>query len=358
MRTYPNPKSRRRFLQAGLLLPALSASMLVAPPEASAKAAPPYGPGPRSGLPWHSGVCYYGPIPKFEAWRGRPVDLSTVWGPRETWYDIGGGGDDINLTGWFSGAFADQAPAGYALALSWPPIANESHSIERDPEIWTKTAAGEFDHYYRNFARKLGRFVEIFNMSPVVVRIAWESNGLKYPHSITDPYIAEWKTTFARASDFLREHVPGVVIDWSSIKKGKTAASNAELYPGDDHVDIVGVDYYDAWPGAASERAWERQARRTRKGGPWGLQSWLDFARAQGKKLSLPEYGIRADLKRGGGGDNDVYVRMIYAFIESNHGDIAYENYFNMGKPGQKVFPEDLNPAASAAYRELWSGTA
>jgi hypothetical protein len=299
-------------------------------------------------------VCFNGDVEAFEAWRGRRVDLKTIWGPRDTWEDVAGGDDDLSFTGWFGGMFEGSAGHGYGLACSWPLVAEESHSVTADPLVWEKGARGEFDRYYERFARKLGRFVERFGIEPIIVRVAWESNGDKYPHSVTDGYVQEWKDTFKRSVDLLREHVPGALIDWSSIKKGKTKAGNHELYPGDDAVDIVGVDYYDAWPPSRHESAWARNARNETRGGPTGLQTWLDFAVSRGKPLSLPEYAIRADLKDGGGGDNDVYVRKIFDFISANREHIAYENYFNLGNDGHRVFPPDLNPRAAATYQVLW----
>lgn len=349
------PASRRAFL--GAAAAAACAGSLEAWPAAAKPAdarAALSGPGPRSRLPWYSGVCIYDGWQEFEAWRGRPIDLMTIWGPRETWEDVAGGDDDMSLTGWFGGMFAKSIGQGYGLACSWPLIAEESHSIKADPEVWTKGAKGEFDRYYERYARKLGRFVERHGTRPIIVRVAWESNGTKYPHSVTDPYVGEWKDTFRRAVDQLRRHVPGVLIDWSSIKKGKTRTGNQDLYPGDDHVDIIGVDYYDAWPPARNERMWEKNLKTSTRGGPVGLRSWLDFAKSCGKPLSLPEYAIRADLKEGGGGDNDLYVRKLFEFIQANRAHIAYENYFNMGDKGHRVFPPRHNPRAALTYQALW----
>ena len=343
--------SRRSFLQ-GATAAACCSPLLPASAAATIPAALP-GAGPRSGLPWYSGVCLNGDYEAFEAWRGRKIDLMTIWGPRNTWDDIGGGDDDLSYTGWFGGMFQKNVHKDYGLSCSWPLIAEESHSIKVDPLIWTKTAKGEFYPFYERFARKLGRFVERYEIKPIIVRVAWESNGKKYPHSVTDDYIGEWKDTFKRSVDLLRKHVPGVLIDWSSIKKGKTKAGNHQVYPGDSHVDIIGVDYYDAWPPSKNEKAWHKNLKSLTRGGPVGLQTWLDFAISRGKPLSLPEYAIRADLDAGGG-DNDVYVQKVFEFISENRQHIAYENYFNMGNDGHRVFPPDRNPRAAATYQALW----
>ena len=48
---------------------------------------------------------------------------------------------------------------------------------------------------------------------------------------------------------------------------------------------MIGIDSYDWWPSVASG-GWHQQLN-----GKQGLNYWLAFAKAHGKKLSVPEWG-------------------------------------------------------------------
>jgi hypothetical protein len=74
-------------------------------------------------------------------------------------------------------------------------------------------------------------------------------------------------------------------------KESFMSRSVADAYPGDDMVDIVGVDFYDMYPAYPDRAAWDAGFRSTQNGGPRGLGTWLEFAKAHGKRLSVPEWG-------------------------------------------------------------------
>ncbi len=50
-------------------------------------------------------------------------------------------------------------------------------------------------------------------------------------------------------------HAPEMKFDWT-VNRGVSAglADATQAYPGDDYVDIVGIDSYDSYPGAKSRR--------------------------------------------------------------------------------------------------------
>ena len=310
------------------------------------------GSGPLSGLPWHSGVCRDKSVATFEDWRGRKADLVTIWGKRNTWDDVAGGEDDDSATGWFSQHWRGVAASGRPLSISWPllPIAADARKHE---DSWPAAARGEFDPYYARFAKKLQRMLEQTGRRGCIVRVNWEGNGNFYQHSIGDQ-VDEWRTGFRRAVDLLHRHVPGVLIDWSSVKKGKAKEGNQELYPGGDWVDIVGVDYYDRQPASPTPEMFDKNSARTFRGGPFGLKAWYEFARSLGKPLSLPEWGVMVDPGKhpGAGGDNATYMMKMHQFIDNHRNAIAYENYFDLGD--SKIDPPAEAGRAADVYRRLW----
>ena len=85
---------------------------------------------------------------------------------------------------------------------------------------------------------------------------------------------------------------------------------------------MIGVDSYDQWPSVASAGGWKKQLN-----GEQGLSYWLAFAKAHGKKLSVPEWGsIR--YGRSAGRDDPQYIRDMRAFFAANAAHIAFEAIF------------------------------
>jgi hypothetical protein len=121
--------------------------------------------------------------------------------------------------------------------------AGSRHSRGAIPANWRLASGGSFDGYYTQFAQRLAAS----GKTNVVVRIGWEINNRTRPwFGGTDP--GAFKATWRRIAAILRRHNPTVATEWSNIKKGAQSGSILDLYPGDDVVDIVGVNYYDAWP--------------------------------------------------------------------------------------------------------------
>ena len=73
------------------------------------------------------------------------------------------------------------------------------------------------------------------------------------------------------------------------------------------YVDFIGADVYDFWPALTSDSAWTGDCNSTYEGGPKGIGSWLNFAKSQGKKLTVSEWGVIKGSPYSGG-DNPVFV--------------------------------------------------
>lgn len=316
------------------------------------------GPGRDSGLPWNSGVCRGSEVADFEAWRGRRIDSVTFWGKGDSWEDLAGGGDDEGFSGYFGKKGVSRLfAAGRPLVLSWPLIPKEADA-RRNPSIWAELARGAQDQTYERFARKLGRLLAKEGHAGCVVRVNWEGNGAFYPHSVLDQ-IDDYHATHRRAVDLMRRHVPGIRIDWSNVKKGKSKLGNHKIYPGDDWVDIVGIDYYDRFPSNPDDEVWDKNSRKRWQGGPQGLSTWLEFAQSVGKPLSLPEWGVMMDQGKhyGSGGDNPVHIRKVHQFLDNNRDAIAYECLFDMSD--SKLSGSDTPaPRSAELYHELWGSAA
>lgn len=288
----------------------------------------------RSGLPWHSGVTHA--YDRFEEWRGRPLDVYVTWHPHRTWDEIREANEGTvgrRLLG---------KPGRLSMGIAMLPRTHRGQFAE--------CARGDFDEHYRAVAERL---VE-WGRADAILRIGWEANGSGFPWNIQGD-IENYIGCFRRIVQVMRAVSPGFVIDWTMRKSTAGFGSRpvTDAWPGDDVVDIVGVNYYDGWPAYDTPRAWSRDLTSLENGGPRGLQAWLDFARSKGKKLSVSEWGLR----RRASSDNPLYIELMLSFFRENAANIAYEAYYNpqgeQSRAEYSIFPPDDNPLAAARYLDL-----
>lgn len=110
-----------------------------------------------------------------------------------------------------------------------------------------------------------------------------------------------------------------------------------ECYPGDDVVDIIGMDSYDQPPA----RTFDEQVSE-----PYGLQKQVDFAAEHGKPISFPEWGLFRN------GDSPEYMRRMLEWIDLHKP--LYQTITDYCPHG--VWQCSENPLSSAVFREKLSG--
>jgi hypothetical protein len=283
-----------------------------------------------SGLAWSSGAVGDN-LAGFAAWRGRPLDNTTTWPNRATWNEISH--PDIY------GAVGS-APVGVTLSLGLAMLPDPANGAS-----FAECAAGAYDHHYRTYGSQLVQL----GRAASIVRLGWEANGDWFSWSIGSD-VANYKACFRRQVAAIRSTDPRVLIDWNMNKDSHMDVPVAEAYPGNDVVDIVGVDFYDMWPAYPNQAAWNADYMRTQNGGPRGLGAWLAFARAHGKPLSVPEWGTTPARAGSGAGDHAAYIQAMHGFFTEHTADIAYETYFNIHS-GFQLWPSTVYPRSAAEYR-------
>lgn len=289
-----------------------------------------------SGLPWRSGASA---DPDFGTWRGRRLDVRVVFIEHDS-FDM----MRKKLKGNQLRTNAAQTPqAVVSLAM-----------LPRDrPGQHEACAGGEFDDEYREF----GMLLVEAGAGAAVVRLGWEANGGpgNHPWGISDAAeVDDYIGCFRREALALKSAAPNLKIEWTNAKKGQLPISVLETYPGDDVVDIWGAHFYDTGPRKATQAVWDDYVvRENRRGGPWGLATWLREAKARGKKLAVSEWGMWNNGDPAPP-DDPVYIENMYCFFRANAADIAYENYYNRAMAHQ-IYPSDQYPLGRAKYQELWS---
>ncbi|MGW6616328.1 glycosyl hydrolase [Streptomyces erythrochromogenes] len=156
-------------------------------------------------------------------------------------------------------------------------------------------AQGQYDEHFRRLAERLVSL----GVPDTVIVLGWEMNGITYTHRCR-PDPANWKLYWRRIVTVMRA-VPGQKFKFDfAPNRGTDAIGWTKCYPGDDYVDIIGMDSYDQGPG----EDFDDQITQ-----PYGLQKHVDFARAHRKAISYPEWGL---FRRG---DNPEYVRRMLQWI-------------------------------------------
>jgi hypothetical protein len=246
----------------------------------------------------------------FEAWLGRDLDVALTFLDYDRW-------ESIEAPDWFVQPWSQWILKGpdHRLVLSVAMLPGEWATDEVVAAELRAGARGEFDEHFRVLARRL-----VDNgLGNSVLRIGWEANGDWYRwRASPDP--EAWVDYFRRIVDVMRA-TPGsnFQIDWS-VSIPSEWRSSTGFYPGDDVVDVIGVDVYD--------KSWQD--------GTWeGLTFWRRFANEHGKLLAIPEWGVVDTVVDGvqrGGLDNPAFIDRMADWIEAN--DVAYHVYFEYDSGG------------------------
>ena len=300
---------------------------------------------PRSEGRWLSGIWAGGAtasgdrVESFGQWRGTPVDAITMYPATDTW-------ETIRTSNWHIETFGS-SPAILAYGLPLLPV-NSGDTL-------ADVAAGKQDEIFRTIATLLvtnGR-------GNSIVRVGWEANGAWFPWNTTIETAADYKAAFRRVVGVMKEQAPNLVFDFD-IGCGVTLRGQsdrmdalAKLYPGDDVVDVIGCDTYD-WHHTVTvdEATWAKTQKPTDSP---GIADVAAFARAHGKGLSYPEWGL-ASPAEGGKGDNPYFIAKMRKFFEANADILVLESYFSEPATSlaNSIWEPDQNPNSSKEYARLW----
>ncbi|MGW7205990.1 glycoside hydrolase family 26 protein [Streptomyces sp. NPDC054837] len=316
------------------------------PPVPSASAQPPAAapsvgpvvvpePKPVPELPAFGAYLDYGPtgvnrISELSRWLGgADLRVGHTYLPGDRWSNIEGAPDFLDSWADWRNERDDRM-----FVLNVPMLERNEGRVPdyQVRRLLRQGARGDFDHHFLRLAERL---VEL-KVPDTVVVLGWEMNGITYTHRC-GPDPEAWKKYWNRIVTTMRS-VPGQKFRFDfTPSRGQDAIGWTKCYPGDDTVDIIGMDSYDQPEGIS----FDQQVKE-----PYGLQEHVEFAKSHGKAISYPEWGLFRN------GDNAEYMRRMLAWMDEHKP--LYNTLTDYCPHG--VWQCDDNPKASEIYRSVLSG--
>jgi hypothetical protein len=254
-------------------------------------------PDPAPGVPWGaflgSGPEGVERMAQMENWLdGSDMRVGHTYLPGNRWSDIEG--PPGLLEPWAEWRRGDKDRL---FALNVPMLERNEAGVpdEEVASLLEEGAAGAHDQVFRTLAKRL----VTLGVPDTVIVLGWEMNGVTYTGRCA-PHPEAWKEYWRRIVTTMRS-VKGQRFRFDfAPSRGEDAIGWTDCYPGDDVVDIIGMDSYDQPPG----ESFEEQIQQ-----PFGLADHVEFAAEHDKPTSYPEWGLFRN------GDNADYMRGMLQWI-------------------------------------------
>jgi glycosyl hydrolase family 26 len=285
--------------------------------------------GPAFGAFLHHGPAGVQRMKELSRWLdGQEPRVGHTYLPGDAWHNIEGAHGFLDSWATWRRAEADRM-----LVLNVPMMERNEENVP-DAEVrqlLRHAAHGAFDDHFEVLAQRL---VDL-GVPDTVIVLGWEMNGVTYTHRC-GPDPAGWKQYWKRIVSVMRS-VDGQKFRFDfAPSRGMDAIPWPECYPGDDVVDIIGMDAYDQPRGLS----FDEQVSE-----PYGLQHHVDFARRHGKPISYPEWGLFHN------GDNITYMLRMLAWMDEHKP--LYNTITDYCPHGVWLCSD--NPRSAALYRVLLS---
>jgi len=268
-----------------------------------------------------------------EEWLGRSVGTVLEIIPRDTWAQISKPVTQIRT--W--------KPHPYEVVFTTAMLPKSGGTLAAG-------ARGEYDAHWRTFA---STFVAEGRPN-AIIRLGHEFNHTWYPWTATGGKEADFAAYFRRIVDVTRS-VSGARLRFTwNVLAGAAGADVEKAYPGDAHVDHIGLDIYDGiWNTPDFDERW-----RTLRTQRYGIDWLLTFATKHGKPMAFDEWAlVKASSPscrdpRGDSGDDTVFINRMIDFFETER--VAYAIYFDVETTYGCTNSRIMNgpyPNATATYR-------
>jgi hypothetical protein len=260
----------------------------------------------------------------FEAWLGRQVDAVLSFTGAANWTDYEGS------VGW--AAYSVWGQVDRPVYWSIPLIPNGATLAE--------AATGAYNEHYRKVAQVL---VRARPTEPYMhIRTGWEFNGDWMPWSAIgkeQEFIGAFQQFVTTFREVARENgtADKFVFEWN-VALGNHGMNPEDAYPGDNYVDIIGMDFY--WNPKYDPKdpipAWVSKVNRQ-----YGLKWHQTFAAAHAKRTAYPEWGVQGD-------NAGPYIERARWWFRK-HAPV-YQAYWDSNSAFPGKLSSEQYPSSAAAY--------
>ncbi|HEY6793714.1 MAG TPA: alpha/beta hydrolase fold domain-containing protein, partial [Kineosporiaceae bacterium] len=288
----------------------------------------------------------------FGSWRGSAATMAGTW-------DDGDAATQTNLP----------TVAGEFTAWDGDLDVAVGGTVPGSDESYAAAARGAYLDRWTTMARNL-QTLRGDKAGTTFVRPFHDFNGDWTPNwQVTPDNLADYTAAFRLIAQTIRQNCPRCTIVWSPNNRTSSgSASPVDAYPGDDVVDVIGVDSFNANGNTVvtDARTWEQYAGASSNGVPVGPEAWRRFAESHGKPIAFPEWGLASG---GGGGDDPAYIQGMHDWMAQHAaqpgdtnlaGKVVYDVYFNLAMGGNNGFliKDGPNTQSAQTYTRLHWGTA
>ncbi|MDO0933283.1 glycosyl hydrolase [Streptomyces sp. DG2A-72] len=327
------PRAVGRWLMviaAGTAAAVASVALSTSPPPVETQHSPP---GKASHAPAYGAYVHYDGatavalMNDLSKWlNGYELRVARTYLPGDLWSNIEGAHGFLDKWAEWRRAKDDRL---FALNVPMQERNEEGLSDAEVRQLLRRGAAGEFDKHFKVLATRL---VEL-GVPDTILVLGWEMNGISYTHRC-GPDPVSWKAYWRRIVRVMRS-VPEQKFRFDfTPNRGMDDIPWTACYPGDNFVDIIGMDSYDQPEGMSFDEEISE---------PYGLQHQVDFAKAHGKEISYPEWGLYRN------GDNATYTLRMLAWMDQHKP--LYGTFFDKCPHGMWQCPD--NPYSAALVR-VW----
>ncbi len=295
-------------------------------------------------------------VDAFATWSGgHRVEIASAYAPRDSW-------QELHDLGWQLPAWAAWANAqpGRRLVYALPMLIDEQDTL-------AACAQGAYDEHFA----AVGAALVDAGLANAIVRPGWEWDGDWFAWS-SRGHEAEYAGCFRSVVNAMRNARPNGALqfEWSSSDDVfmRTQEQRDATYPGDQYVDVFGVNAYDvSWvPNSYPiPTNCDDACKHERRLSAWndlmrGVFLMRDLAAQKGKPIGIPEWGLWDIADGHGGGDNADYIERMHTFVNDPDNRVLYQVYFDVNYVDGDHQLSNLDgyetrfPAAAAKYQQLF----
>lgn len=274
----------------------------------------------------------------------------------DTFADFSGSWSNMVASAGWNAWSQSKSPTAHGLT----PVVGVGLGTKSDngPGTLQQIAAGAHDDTYRGIAQAY----RDAGYTTIDMRIGWEMNGNYMPWSMgnTADSVSQWRAAFAHVADVVHG-VSGIKVNvvWNPNVSNNNQIDVKTSYPGDDKVDIIGLDIYSPtykYDSSVSNSQYYNNPSASQyhptgqDPAQWGLAQTIDMAKAHGKPVGIGETGVAV-------GDNTDLPGTIAAdFSAPGAPALAFVNVWDVWTgEGDWQFTDGHNSAAAKAWASAFA---